>query len=85
METKLKIIPSKKAGQKPPTSNPGTSQLASIIIKALITKVNKPRVKILIGKVIKISNGFITIFMMPKTTATIKAVQNESTVTHGRT
>ena len=49
------------ACQNPLTSNPFIIVDESKISKALITKVNKPRVKILIGKVININIGFMGI------------------------
>ena len=61
--------------QKPFTSNPLITDEASKIIKALITKVNKPKVKILIGKVIKIKIGLSNMLTMPKNNANQSAVQ----------
>jgi len=74
-----------KALINPPTWKPLTMLEASIIIRALITKVNKPNVKILIGKVKITSNGFIKIFKRPITSDKIKALQNPATTTPGIT
>ena len=53
------------------------------IKKPLINKVNKPKVNIFIGRVKKIINGFIKIFIIPKTTETTIAVKKLSTWTPG--
>ena len=53
--TMLKSI----AFQNPSTLNPGTSADTIIMITAFITSVNKPSVKIFIGKVKMIKRGLI--------------------------
>ena len=45
---------------------------------ALITKVNKPKLKTFIGRVIKLSIGFREIFTIAITAAATKAVKNPS-------
>ncbi len=45
-KTKLNI----RAVIKPETVNPGTIAATSLIIKVLMTKVNKPRVSMVIGR-----------------------------------
>ena len=72
-----------KALKKPPTSNPLTIEDASNINKALITKVNSPKVKIFIGRVIIINIGLIIRFIIPITIANIKAGQRPLTSTPG--
>ena len=57
---------------------PGTTSVAKYSMAALITRVNKPKVKMLIGKVSKIKTGLITIFKSPTTIAASKAVVKES-------
>ena len=48
------------------------------MIKALITNKNKPKVKMVIGKVKIINIGFTKTFKMAKTKATINGVVKES-------
>ncbi len=62
-----------KAEKNPETAKPDTNLSASKIIMALITKINKPKVTSVAGKVKKISNGLTTIFNNAITTATIIA------------
>ena len=71
------------AVKKPLTEKPLTTEAANKISKAFITKVNSPRVKILIGKVIKIKTGLTKTLIMPKNKASHKAVQNPATATPG--
>jgi branched-chain amino acid aminotransferase len=73
------------AHKNPSTWKPGTTLLTNKTNSALMTKVNKPKVKILIGKVRSIKIGFNTAFTIPKATATTTAVQKFSTVTPGST
>ena len=68
----------------PLTRNPGTIALTKRITIPLITNVNNPRVKILIGRVKIISIGLIIALIMPKTTATTIAVKKLSTFTPGK-
>lgn len=72
-----------KAIQKLETLNPGKIKETSQTIKALITKVNNPRVKMFIGSVKSIKIGLIIAFTTPKTRAAIKADQNPFTLTPG--
>jgi len=57
--------------RKPLTANPGTIELASIIMSALITIVNNPSVRILIGSVRRTINGLIKTFKKAITIAAI--------------
>ena len=69
--------------QKPPTEKPSITDDASKISKALMTKVNKPKVKMLIGRVIKIKIGLTKTLIIPKNKASHKAAQNPATTTPG--
>ena len=68
-----------KAGQKPSMSKPLINEAINQISKALITKVNKPKVKILIGKVNNTTIGRMMALTMPKTRATNNAVKKPET------
>lgn len=81
--TKDKTIPNNTAQPKLATKNPGTTDDTNIIIKALITKLNKPNVKILIGKVNNVTTGLIKKFTTDKITAATTATKNPSTLTPG--
>ena len=59
-----------KAHQKPSTWKPLTSFSAKIIINALITNKNKPKVKSVIGIVRIVKIGFTIVFKKASTTAT---------------
>lgn len=72
------------AGINPRTSKPGTIKAVALIKKALITKVKSPKVRILIGKVKITITGLMKALMIPKTSATIKAVKKELTLKPGR-
>ena len=66
----------KKALPKPFTSKPGTSAAASIIIKALMTRANSPKLNTDNGAVKNHSTGRINAFIKPKTAVAItKAVK----------
>lgn len=78
-----KIILKKTAIQKVSTSKPPTISVQSIIISALITSKNSPKVSNVMGNVNKISNGFTKRLSSPNTTATIKEVEKLSTLTPG--
>lgn len=69
-----KTILKRRAHQNPSTLNPGTRFAAKRIINALITNVNKPKVKMLIGSVRIRRIGFKTALIIPSTTATTSAV-----------
>lgn len=75
----LKII----AQRKPSTLKPGTSLSANIIKSAFITKVKRPRVMIVTGKVSKTKIGFKNALNIPITRAAIKAEVKLSTLTPG--
>lgn len=78
---RLKIM----AHQKPVTWKPSIKFAAKSIMIALITKRNSPNVRMVIGKV-KITNmGFTKKLRILSTTATIIAVNIESTPTPGKT
>ena len=70
-----------KAHKKLSTSNPGTIALASMTIRAFITKVNKPSVKILSGKVSAKTIGRIKALIRPKISAVTRAAKNPLTIT----
>ena len=64
------------AHQKPSTLNPGTIAETSKMMAALMTKVNNPSVRILMGKVRINRMGLMTALISPRTSATISAVRN---------
>ena len=72
------------AYQKDTTSKPGTSSAAISTRTALITSVNRHKVKNVMGSARNSSMGFTNVFNVPKTTATIAAVRIEDTTTPGR-
>lgn len=74
-------ILNKSAQPIPCTVNPGTSQAASKIKLALITRVNKPKLIKLMGRVKISSTGFIRALTTPKIIAVIRAAVEESIVT----
>jgi len=65
----------KNADQKFVIVNPLTISDTNQNIRALMIKVNKPSVSMLIGKVRMIMSGRMTAFTSPKTNATINAVK----------
>ncbi len=67
----------------PSTLKPGTILETINTIRALITKVNNPRVNMLIGNVRKRTNGFIKRLTTASNIATASAVTNPSTLTPG--
>lgn len=69
--------------QNPLTSKPFTTDEANKTSIALMTKVNKPKVRMLIGRVIKIKTGLTKILTMPKKSANHKAAQNPLSATPG--
>ena len=73
----------KSAHQKPFTVKPSTRLSANIIKKVLITKVNKPRVKMFTGKVKSKINGFKSALIKPNTIDRIKAATNPEMLTPG--
>ena len=62
-----------KAQRNPSTVKPETKFETNKIITALITKVKRPKVKRLIGKVKIKRIGFNTAFIIPRTNAAINA------------
>lgn len=64
-----------KAAQNPETVNPGEIKAAKLIIKALITKVNKPKVKMFKGRVKNNITGFTTKFIKDKIITTNRAAK----------
>lgn len=72
------------ACQKPYTSKPFITLDAKRIKPAFITKVNKPSVKILIGKVSIINIGFNTTLITPRNKASQSAAQNPLTIIPGK-
>lgn len=69
------IIAPKKALPKPFTSKPGTNAAASIIISALMTRANKPKVNTDNGAVKNQSSGRIDVFIRPSMAAAIRNVK----------
>lgn len=67
----VKINAAKVATQNPPTAMPGTRIPVILSINPLITKVNKPILRILIGKVRMRSTGRTKALIMLNTAAPI--------------
>lgn len=67
------------AVQKESTLNPPTILSHNIIISALITNKNNPKVIKVIGRVKITKIGLMNILSSPRTTATIKAVVKPAT------
>ena len=82
--TIAKTKPKSKADQKLAILNPGTMALAKRINKALIIKVNNPRLKTLIGKVKIRSIGRIKVLIRPKIRPATKAAKTPLTATPGK-
>ena len=80
---KDKTIENISAHKNPSTLNPGTKFAVKIITKAFITKVNNPKVRILIGRVNIKRIGFTKALITPNTTAATKAAVKLETVTPG--
>lgn len=78
-----KTILNIRAHQKESTLNPGTKFAAKRITNALITNVNKPKVRIFIGSVRIRRTGLMIALIMPKTTAATKAATKLVTCTPG--
>ncbi len=81
----VKIILKKIAFRKPPIIKPLTIVEVSKIIEALITKVNRPRVRKFIGRVKSSKIGLMTKLRRPSTKEIIKADQRLATSTPGIT
>lgn len=73
------IILKNSAVQNESTLNPPTILSHNMMIKALITNKNNPKVTKVIGKVNITKMGLIKILSSPRTTATIKAVVKPAT------
>ena len=71
------------AVKNPLTEKPFITDDANRISKALMTKVNNPKLKILIGKVIKIKTGLTKTLIIPKNNASHKAAQKPAIATPG--
>lgn len=71
------------AVQKPFTSKPLIMLDANNTTNAFITNVNRPKVRMFIGKVIINNKGFNDILITPKNKATHKALQNPPILTPG--
>lgn len=82
---KARMMLKKKAVQKPAISKPGTNQEASITISALMTRVKRPKVRILIGRVRNKTIGLMMMLTKASTTATTKAAKNPEISTPGMT
>jgi hypothetical protein len=80
-----KTILNSTATQKPLTWKPFTTDEASRMISPLMTNVKRPRVRILMGRVMRIRNGFRSMFTIPRKRATHKAEKKLLTVTPGIT
>jgi hypothetical protein len=70
-----------KADQKFLTENPSTNSLHNMIMVALMTNKNSPKVKIVTGKVNNINMGLTKKLSKPKTIATAIDVIKPSTAT----
>lgn len=73
-----------RAQRKLATKNPGTKELTKRIRMAFMTKVNRPRERMLMGRVRITKIGFKMALTIPKMTETIMAVTKESTLTPGK-
>jgi len=83
--TSHKTTEKRKADQKEEILNPGTIAAVRSTIKVFITRVNKPKVKILIGIVRSSNIGLRTLFSIPKTMATATALHTPIISTPGTT
>lgn len=80
-----KIIDPNNALKNPSTSNPGVRNPASIKSNAFITKLNNPKVRILIGKVIICNKGLMNVFISDIITTTNIAFKKLDTSIPGTT
>lgn len=74
-----RVIAAIRAGVKPSIANPGVILETVRIRRALMTKVNNPKVRILIGNVKITKIGLITALAIPKIKATTSEVVKLST------
>lgn len=73
----------RRAVINPLTKKPGIRKEASSTNSALITNINSPKVRMVIGSVSKIRSGLTNEFRIPKTTATSTTVTQLLTTTPG--
>lgn len=78
----IKIL-NRKAENRDETSKPSTRYEVRRIMRALMTNVNSPSVKRLIGSVSKRRTGLTMALMTPSTIATIRADLRSANVTPG--
>ena len=64
-----KTIAPRIAGIQPSTENPGTNREVSLKTMAFTTKINKPKVITVRGRVKKIRTGLIKVLITPSTIA----------------
>ena len=83
VETIDKTIDPKMAAVQPSTINPGTTAAAINNITALITKAKRPKVIMVIGRVISSKIGLIKVLTKPKTIPAKIAVVKSATFTPG--
>ena len=73
------------ADQKPPTRKPSTNEATNQNSSPLITRVNKPSVRMVMGRVMSTSSGRIRVLTRPSTSAVSSAMVKLSTLTEGST
>ena len=83
MEINQRTKPPIKAGTKPAISKPFINKETAYISPALITKVKRPKVIMLMGSVRINSTGLIKALTIPSVNATISAVVKVSTLKPG--
>ncbi len=83
MLTIQRITAPSNAARNPETSNPSINVETSQIRAAFTTKVNKPKVRILMGRVKKRITGRIIALTNPKARAVINAAYNPETSNPG--
>lgn len=71
--TRERSIEAKAAVQKPEIANPGTIEAMAIKSKTFTTKLHKPNVRNVKGRVISLSIGLTNVFTTPITTEATKA------------
>ncbi len=74
-----------RAQSIPSTINPGTIVATNITIKAFMTKLKSPKVRMFMGRVKSNTKGFMKVLTTANTTAATSAVVNPSTFTPGNT
>ena len=73
-ETTERIMLNTKAEAKPSTMNPSTNHEQSMIIRALITNTNKPRVSTVTGSANSLIMGLMKVLSNARTKATTNSV-----------